>query len=285
MAALLTAAVDAGVTVRTNARATKLLRTGVEVDGVPVAGRVVLATGGFERDEALVRQFLGDPPPGLAGAPGARGDGLRMAIAAGAALRNTPEAWWCPTIRIPGDTVDGEPVHRILLAERTRPGAVLVDRDGLRFTNEAQSYHEVGRALRRSGPAWLVVDAAYRRRYPIGPVRPDDPDADWLRRGNTLSELARLIDVPGDMLTKTVVDQEPPFYAVQVHLGLGGTSGGPHTDPDGRVLREDGTAVPGLYAAGNAAAGPFGSAYPGTGATIGPALVFGAQAGRAAAGD
>lgn len=281
--ALLTAAVAAGVNIR-NARVTKLHRTGVEVDGEPLAGRVVLATGGFERDEALVRLFLGDPLPGPAGAPGARGDGLRMAIAAGAALRNTPEAWWCPTIRI-GDTVDGEPVHRILLVERGRPGVALVDRDGLRFTTETQSYHEVGRALRRSGPAWLVVDAAYRRGYAIGSVRPSDPDANWLRRGNTLAELARLIDVPGDMLAKTVADQEPPFYAVPVHLGVGGTSGGPHTDPDGRVLDDNGTAIQGLYAAGNVAAGPFGSTYPGTGATIGPALVFGAQAGRAAAGD
>jgi succinate dehydrogenase/fumarate reductase flavoprotein subunit len=316
VAALLTAVIEAGVTIRTGTRVTRILSAGVEVDGAPLAGRVVLATGGFERDEALVRQFLGRTVPGLAGAPGARGDGLRMAIAAGAALRNTSDAWWCPTFRVPGDTIDGEPIHRVLLAERSRPGAVLIDRDGLRFTNEAQSYHEVGRTLRDSGPAWLVVDATYRRQYPIGPVGPGDPDPDWLRRGATLAELARLIDVPADTLTKAItwfnesaVDgrdpdfdrgtnaydhvmggplgplREPPLYAVPVHLGLGGTSGGPRIDADGRVLGEDGAPVPGLYAAGNVAANPFGGAYPGTGATLGPALVFGVQAGRAAAGD
>ncbi|MGW0759269.1 FAD-dependent oxidoreductase [Streptomyces sp. NPDC002814] len=325
VATLLTAAVDAGVAIRTRARATRFLGTGVEVDGVPLAGRVVLATGGFERDEALVRRFLGGPVPGLTGAPGARGDGLRMAIAAGAELRNMSQAWWCPTIRIPDDAIDGEPVYRVLLAERARPGSVLVDHHGRRFTNEAQSYHEVGRSLHRSGatghgfrnaePSWLIVDAAYRRRYPIAPVRP-------LRRGATLAELARLIDVPGRTLARTIsrfnqsaadgLDpdfdrgadpydrvmgdpraehptlgplREPPFYAVPVHLGLGGTSGGPRTDPDGRVLCEDGTAVPGLYAAGNVASSPFGSAYPGTGTTIGLALVSGVQAGRAAARD
>ncbi|WP_328843718.1 FAD-dependent oxidoreductase [Streptomyces sp. NBC_00258] len=322
VAALLTAAIDAGITIRTHARATRFLGVGVVVDGMSLDGRVVLATGGFERDEALVRRFLGGPVAGLAGAPGARGDGLRMAIDAGAALHNTAQAWWCPTIRIPGDAIDDEPVHRILLAERARPGSVLVNRDGHRFTNEAQSYHEVGRSLHPTEPSWLIVDAAYRRRHPIGPVRPDDPDPDWLQRACTLLELARLIDVPGDALAKTISrfnwaaaageDPDfdrgvnpydgvmgdpgavhptlgplyaPPFYAVPVRPGLGGTGGGPRTDPDGRVLSDDGTAVSGLYAAGNVAAGPFGSAYPGTGATIGQALVFGAQAGRAAAGD
>jgi succinate dehydrogenase/fumarate reductase flavoprotein subunit len=318
VAALLTAALDAGITIRTNARATRFLGTGVEVDGTPLAGRVVLAAGGFERDEPLVRRFLGGPVPGLVGAPGARGDGLRMAIAAGAALRNTSQAWWCPTIRIPGDAPDGEPEYRVLLAERARPGAVLVDGEGHRFTNEAQSYHEVGRALRGSGPTWLVIDATYRRSYPIGPVQPGDPEPAWLRRGDTLTELARLMDLPGDALTKTINRfnetagdgrdpdfdrganaydrvmgghpplgplREPPFHAVPVHLGVGGTSGGPRTDPDGRVLSDDGTAVAGLYAAGNVAASPFGGAYPGTGTTIGQALVFGARAGRAAAED
>lgn len=318
VAALLTAAIDAGITIRTHARATRFLGTGVEVDGTTLAGRVVLATGGFERDEALVQQFLDGPVPGRVGAPGARGDGLRMAVASGAAVRNTAQAWWCPTIRVPGDATDSEPVYRVLLSERARPGAVLVNGDGHRFTNEAQSYHEVGRALRGAGPAWLVVDATYRRRYPIGPVQPSDPDPAWLRRGDTLAELARRTDLPGDALAKTinrfneaasdgrdpdfgrganVYDRvmgghpplgplrEPPFHAVPVHIGLGGTSGGPRTDPDGRVLSDGGTAVPWLYAAGNVAASPFGGAYPGTGATIGQALVFGARAGRAAAVD
>ena len=49
------------------------------------------------------------------------------------------------------------------------------------------------------------------------------------------------------------------------------------------MLRHDGTPIPGLYAAGNASASVFGPAYPGGGATIGPALTFGYLAGRHAA--
>ena len=48
---------------------------------------------------------------------------------------------------------------------------------------------------------------------------------------------------------------------------------------------DSGEPLPGLYAVGNAAASPFGLAYPGAGATLGPALVFGFRAGRAAASD
>ena len=79
---------------------------------------------------------------------------------------------------------------------------------------------------------------------------------------------------------------EPPFYAVEILPGCLGTKGGPRTDADGRVLRADGNGViPDLYAAGNAAANPFGLAYPGPGGTIGPAVVFGIRAGEAAAAD
>jgi 3-oxosteroid 1-dehydrogenase len=79
----------------------------------------------------------------------------------------------------------------------------------------------------------------------------------------------------------------PPYYAVQLHNGALGTCGGPLIDRDGRVRTwaggDDGGVIPGLYAAGNAAANVFGPAYPGGGATIGPALTFGALAGRHAA--
>ena len=60
-----------------------------------------------------------------------------------------------------------------------------------------------------------------------------------------------------------------PFYAARIVPGDLGTKGGLRTDSCARVLREDGTAIPGLYAAGNASASVMGHSYAGAGATIG----------------
>ena len=76
-----------------------------------------------------------------------------------------------------------------------------------------------------------------------------------------------------------------PFYAVQIYPGDLGTKGGLVTDNAGRVMKADGTPVPGLYAAGNTTASVMGRTYPGAGGTIGPALTFGFLAAEAAQAD
>ncbi|MFA5055161.1 MAG: FAD-binding protein [Dehalococcoidia bacterium] len=77
----------------------------------------------------------------------------------------------------------------------------------------------------------------------------------------------------------------PPFYAVELWPGDIGTNGGLRTDASARVLRADGSAISGLYAAGNCADAVTGNAYPGAGATIGISMVFGYIAARHAAGS
>ncbi len=175
-----------------------------------------------------------------------------------------------------------------------------------------------------SAPAacWLVFDSTCRRRYPVGPVGPHDADPPWLRRADDLAALAAAIGVVPRTLRSTVSTfnegaargedpefgrgslpydlwigdpgaphptlaplSEAPFYALAVHLGCMGTKGGPRTDDRGRVLSSAASAVSGLYAAGNVAANPFGTATPAGGGTLGPALVFGFRAGEAAACD
>jgi 3-oxosteroid 1-dehydrogenase len=77
----------------------------------------------------------------------------------------------------------------------------------------------------------------------------------------------------------------PPFYAAKLVPGDLGTKGGLVTDVHGRVRREDGSAIEGLYATGNASASVMGNEYPGAGGTIGPAITFGWVAARHAVGD
>jgi succinate dehydrogenase/fumarate reductase flavoprotein subunit len=332
--ALLAGAVDAGIEVRTGTRVTGLSVEedevmGVRTDGGVVNGRVILASGGFQHDPALASTHLKGVPVAAMGTPGCTGDGLRMAVSMRAALRNMTEGWWMPALQVPGETLDGVTYYRPLHSERAYPGAIMVDGTGRRFVNEAQNYGDVGRAMARgtpgspgAAPCWLLFDAACRRRYPVSPLGPDDPDPPWLSRARDVAALAGVIGVRTETLGTTVatfnhsarrgVDpefgrgslpydlwigdrsaphptlaplHEPPFYALQVHLGCMGTKGGPRTDDRGRVLSLDGSVVRALYAAGNVAAHPFGTATPAGGATLGPALVFGFRAGEAAAAD
>ena len=71
-----------------------------------------------------------------------------------------------------------------------------------------------------------------------------------------------------------------PFYAAAIVPCDLGTKGGLRTDARARVLREDGSVIDGLYAAGNASAAVMGHSYAGAGATIGPAMTFGYIAAR-----
>jgi succinate dehydrogenase/fumarate reductase flavoprotein subunit len=166
-------------------------------------------------------------------------------------------------------------------------------------------------------PSWIVMDARRRTLQPLAGLGASDADPAWLAKAGSIRELAGLIGVPEDALEATVErfneqarngrDEdfgrggyvydvftglgapltplvEPPFYALRIVPGCSGTKGGPVIDELGRVLGLSGQPVPGLYAAGNAAAYPFGSGFPGGGATLGPALVFGWLAGETAAG-
>ena len=334
IASLTKAAEAAGAVILAGTKVDGLAQSGGTVNGVRIGpdvltGQVILASGGFERDPALVQAFLRGPMTGPVGAPGMDGTALRLALAAGAELGNMAEAWWCPAMTVPGETIDGEAFHRLVLTERARPGSLMVDSRGRRFTNEARNYNDVGRAMQAFDPtgfqypaatAWLVFDASYRRRYHLGPLRRDDADPEWLHRADSLAELAAVIDADGDELTASVIRfnqlaatsddpdfgrgrsiydrfvgdpsahhstlgpvDEPPFYAVRLHPGCLGTKGGPRTTVHGQVRHQDGSLIEGLYAVGNAAASPFGAAYPGAGGTIGPLLVAAHAAGSAAA--
>jgi predicted oxidoreductase len=75
-----------------------------------------------------------------------------------------------------------------------------------------------------------------------------------------------------------------PYYAVKVLMGDLGTFDGIRTSTVGQVLKDNGEAVPGLFAVGNDRASIMGGNYPGAGITLGPNMTFGYITGRFIAG-
>lgn len=202
IARLMRSAADLGVEMRASTPAIRLLSKdgrviGAEVltpegiEAISAARGVVLATGGFPHDEELCRKFFpaAEDHRTLA-VPEATGDGLRMATEVGAAFNDTaasPGAW-CPVSLVRwSDGREGVFPHII---ERGKPGIVGVTRDGRRFCNEGEGYHDyVTGLLRATEPgaraeSWLICTRAFQRRYGLGISRPAPvPMRHWLRSG------------------------------------------------------------------------------------------------------
>ena len=174
---------------------------------------VVLASGGFEWDDGLCARFLSGPVASRCSVPTNVGDGLRMAMAAGADLANMGEAWWAIHSKVPGLQAEGRELATIVTVERSLPGSIVVNTRGDRFTNESGSYYAFGKVLAafdavrygyRNLPAYVVGDAAYFRRYGILGANALDSLPEWLVAGSTLRELAERIGVDPDGLEATV---------------------------------------------------------------------------------
>lgn len=222
--AMLKGCADRGIDLRLNVRVRHLVLDKDAVVGVTAEheGRtlsvgarrgVILASGGFEWNQDLCKQFLRGPLECAISPPGNEGDGLLMAMEVGAALGNMAEAWWMPLICIPGEEYDGRDMYRLTLAERTLPGTIMVNRRGRRFVNEAHNYNDIGRAFHTFDPvafeypnipAWLIFDSAYLSRYQLMTVFPGDPTPAWLPQANTLRELATKQGIDADALEETV---------------------------------------------------------------------------------
>ncbi|WP_084789383.1 3-oxosteroid 1-dehydrogenase [Saccharomonospora iraqiensis] len=173
---------------------------------------VILGSGGFEHDEQLRRRHQREPigTEWTVGAKANTGDGIRAATALGADVDLMDEAWWGPTIPLPGGPW-------FALAERSRPGCLLVNDRGERFVNESAPYVETVHAMYGEGdgpaeniPTWLVFDQRYRNRYMFTGLGPRQRfPGRWYKTGvaakaDTLPELAERIGVPADALSATV---------------------------------------------------------------------------------
>lgn len=343
VARLLKACLDRGIEPVLGVETRRLVKHGERITGIEgvkdsdpfamTARRgVIITTGGFEWDTELRQTFLRGPVTAPASPPTGTGGGLKLAMAAGAKLGNMTNAWWAPTLVTPdAPWASGEQRAQIILIERTVPHSIMVNRKAERFCNEAANYSALGGVFHQFDPAnydylnlpaYLIFDAQYAERYPLGTRQPGQPIPDWVMRADTLEGLAGEIGLDPAALTKTVArfndhaeagfdpdfgrgssaydhfygDRsregaavtlgaigEGPFYAVEIASGLLGTNGGPRTDGAARLLGHDGAPIPGLLGAGNAIACPTGGIYAGAGGTLGPALTFGYIAGRTAA--
>jgi succinate dehydrogenase/fumarate reductase flavoprotein subunit len=220
---LLRACLEHGVEIATGWRGVRLVAedgavTGVEfqtADGAQTvaAGAVVLATGGFEYDRDLVRDFLRGPLTQPVGAPTNSGDGLRMVMRIGAQLGNMREAWWSPIIQFPGQRRDGGFNALLSARERALPGSIMVNRHGHRFCNEAANYNALGGAFHRldesrldyaNVPAFMIFDQSTVDNYGAFGVGPGGEMPSWLRRAGTLEELAEALGIPAPTLRSTV---------------------------------------------------------------------------------
>jgi 3-oxosteroid 1-dehydrogenase len=278
---------------------------------------VILACGGFEWDPELVRAHIGYEVKPLS-PPNNVGDGLAMAIQAGALLANLDSYWGTPVMLDPEITRDGAPVPQFEWG-RGSPASIVVNRRGVRFANEALPYNDFPKAFGiydpeavefpNAGPGFLIFDGSVRDSQRILSMWPGQPDPDWVMKAGTVGALAKRIGIDPSTLEATVARynaqarlgedpdfrrhqvglmapgqmapiERPPFYAVEIYPGALGTNGGPQIDRNGQVRKRGGGLVGGLYAAGNTAANVFGWAYPSGGGTIANGMVFGFLAGR-----
>jgi 3-oxosteroid 1-dehydrogenase len=292
--------------------------TGVEavIDGKPVTitarKGVILATGGFDWAPDYMPTYF--PGIDLTGAPDTNtGDGQRMAAAVGAELAHMDQSNIAPATF----TQYERRRHAQPLYESYAPHCILVNREGKRFVSEGSP--ALGSAIDERGPdgkskhapVWRIFDSRYSNRL-SAMYAAKDPN--FVRTADTIEALAAKIGLDPATLRATVdrfnrwskqgVDgdfhrgetaweryytkdraldtvEKGPFHAAPFLYVSLGTKGGPRTDRNCQVLRQDGSVIGGLYCAGIAMASPIGTKAVGAGTTIGPCLTFGYIAGRA----
>ena len=317
---LLKAAGELGARIVFDAPAERLLHDGTRVTGVLLAdGReiladaVVLGTGGFSMNPELLAAFAPQMEHALRqGGAGNQGDGLKMAMALGAGLRDTPYIKGTyGHFHTEHPDEDGTGILAVY------KGAIAVNREGRRFVDESRNYKEIGdAALVQPGvTTWQVFDARTMAlsndEVPIYEFAGRER-AGMLLKADTIAGLEAAIGLPEGSLQKTVAQynaaiadgtpdplgrarlsggvgeptpvDRPPFYAHPSGTVVLATYCGLTVDTRMRVLDWWGEPIERLYAAGEIVGGFHGAGYM-TGTSIGKSGVFGRLAGTHAAGE
>ena len=285
-------------TILTDANGAAVGVSGTDKDGNTVvvnAKSVILATGGFGANLDMVTQYK----PELAGfmttnAAGAQGQGIEMATAIGAGTVDMDQIQIHPTV---------EANTAALITEGLRgDGAILVNANGERFIDEVGTRDVVSAAeIAQPGSySWLIVDQAMADASSViqGYIKKG-----YTKTGATYEELAKELDVDPAAFANTMetwnsyveAKNDPdfgrtsfanplnngPYYAIKVTAGVHHTMGGVTINSATEVLKEDGTVIPGLFAAGEVTGGVHGANRLG-GNAVADFTVFGRIAGKAA---
>ncbi len=232
-ARLAKSALDLGIPILTSSPVKEILMKDEQAVGVRAGGEgsdrritarhgVVLACGGFPHDVKRIAKAYPHLQRGgehLSPTPTSNtGDGLNLAEAAGGKvdIRFKDTSAWMPVSYVPyGNGEFGVFPH---LLDRYKPGIIGVLKNGQRFTNESNSYHDVGADLiqacdgQKDTAMWLVCDKTTLAKYGMGFVKPAPmPIGRFLRtgyliKGNTLAELAHNAGIDPEGLERTVRD-------------------------------------------------------------------------------
>ncbi len=268
--------------------------TAVTLEGETIqvqARAVILAATGFGANAALVAQHI----PELSsapyyGAPYATGEALAWAGSLGAAVAHMGAYQTHSSIAFP---------EKILVTTYLiNQGAIQVNQEGHRFGDETDSYARHALALQQQLDGVVVelfderiLQATLANYTRFGECL----KAGIVHRAGTLAELAEIFSLPTSNLETAVsrynqavragqdefgrvvfgAPLAPPFYGIRVTSALVQTLGGLRVDAQARVLRADGTPIPGLYAGGGTAAGLAGDHPEGYMAGTGLLAAFG----------
>ncbi len=298
---------ELGVEVMLNTTATKLIvnqegaicgvaAEGADTDYLFNCKAVILACGGFGANLEMIAEYR----PDLAGtvttnAPGATGDGLLMAQELGAALVDIEQIQLHPTV---------EQSTSMLITESVRgDGAILVNQQGERFTNELLTRDAVSAAeLAQEGQyAYIIFDQHLRDNLK---AIEKYVKADLTKQADTIEGLAEQLGIAPDVLAKTLADWNeavknqrdplfgrttgmnadlttPPYYAIKIAPGIHHTMGGVKIDASAQVINTEGKAIPGLFAAGEVTGGVHGGNRLG-GNAVADIVIFGRIAAQSA---
>jgi hypothetical protein len=253
-------------TTRTLAERVERLRLSSPLEELPDGPPVVLATGGFQADRALVRRFVTANADHLTlrAAPGSTGDALRLALARGAALSEGMDEFYGRSLPAPPAIVP--PSAFVELSQLYARHAVVTTLEGEARRPNGVSWHEteVVQWLARAPGArgWYVVPSSAFD-LPAGP-------------SGTVRDAVEAARRSGGR-----VEDRDEGAAVLVAAGITTTLGGLRLDARARVLDGSGNPIPGLFAAGADAGGISTGGYS---SGLAAALVLGLTAAESALG-